>query len=81
MTTKLTGTRCQCASCGLLFNSTTAFDSHRAGSFSQRRCLTSEELHALGYEPNAAGFMRIPADEAQLARFKSIKSKEHTPCQ
>jgi hypothetical protein len=67
--------RCLCAACGLLFNSTT-FDAHRVGNYTQRRCLTDEELHALGYRPNGAGFLRIPQDDATRARFQSLKSQD-----
>jgi len=57
---KLTGNRCQCATCGLPFNSVTAFDRHRIGSFEDatnpRRCLTAPELTAKGFTRNAGGW-------------------------
>lgn len=58
MTPKLTGDRCQCASCKEYFNSTKSFDSHRVGKFShdQRRCLTIAEMVKKGFAKNPAGF-------------------------
>jgi hypothetical protein len=71
---KLTGNRCRCAACGDLFNSTSAFDRHRAGTFAprgtwphSRRCLTADELHAKGWSRNAAGFWIERAREATTA--------------
>jgi len=51
---RLSGDRNQCPTCGLYFNSTSAFDKHRVGKHSipdgkkwkllPRRCLTPEEM-------------------------------------
>lgn len=59
---KLTGDRNQCPTCGEFFNSSSAFDKHRTGPFgkastpAQRRCLSVEEMRALGMMKNDAGF-------------------------
>jgi hypothetical protein len=54
---KLTGDRNQCPGCSEHFNSTFAFDKHRAGAFGKdRRCLTPEEMEAKGMGKNSAGF-------------------------
>jgi hypothetical protein len=54
---RLTGDRNQCQGCKEFFNSTFAFDKHRAGDFGKdRRCLTTEEMDAKGMCKNAAGF-------------------------
>jgi hypothetical protein len=57
---RLTGTRCRCAACGKNFNSTSAFDRHRYGDYqlrgANRRCRTWQELRALGWTVNKAGF-------------------------
>ncbi|MDR5757890.1 hypothetical protein [Caballeronia sp. LZ035] len=60
---RLSGDRNQCAGCGLLFNSTRAFDKHRAGSYgtgdglpAARRCLSREEMEQSGMALNAQGF-------------------------
>jgi len=58
---KLAGDRCQCAGhpyrgCGEYFNSTRAFDKHRTGEYSSRRCLSQAEMRAIGMAQNAAGF-------------------------
>lgn len=53
----LTGDRCRCPTCREYFNSTTAFDKHRIGSFSvDRRCLNPTEMQAKGMSQNAGGF-------------------------
>jgi hypothetical protein len=59
-TQHLTGSQSQCAACGLCFRSVHGFDAHRVGRYPERRCLTAQELHALGYQANAAGHLRIP---------------------
>jgi hypothetical protein len=69
MELKLTGSRCKCNACGLYFNSTAAFDFHRDGPWSARRCMTAHELRAEGYEPNAAGFWRQPAPAGMFNKF------------
>lgn len=75
---KLTGNRCRCAACGDLFNSTSAFDRHRAGTFAPlgtwphaRRCLTAEELQAKGWSRNGAGFWIERARQAPTARVEA----------
>jgi len=59
---KLSGQRSKCATCGLHFTSTSSFDDHRTGKIgtSSRRCLSTDELSAKGFEPNALGFWRVP---------------------
>jgi hypothetical protein len=55
--TRLRGDRCRCPSCGELFNSTHAFDRHRAGSLPDgRRCLTAPEMVSRRMSINSAGF-------------------------
>jgi hypothetical protein len=49
----LRGDHCRCTSCGEYFNSTKAFDKHRRGSYPERRCLTPEEMLAIGMSKNA----------------------------
>ncbi len=53
---KLTGCRCRCGACGEHFNSVTAFDLHRAGTFEARRCLAPAEMVAFGMSSTVAGF-------------------------
>ncbi|WP_425490983.1 hypothetical protein [Luteimonas panaciterrae] len=64
---RLTGNRCQCAACGLLFSSVREFDRHRTGAYARpgelthkRRCLTPTELAELGWRTNAQGFWMQP---------------------
>ena len=56
----LRGDRNQCAACGLLFNSTAAFDKHRTGEHANngRRCLTPDEMHSKGMVRRNDGFWR-----------------------
>ena len=59
MKSKLTlrGDRNQCPTCGLLFNSSNAFDKHRTGSHGvDRRCLTVPEMEDKGMVLNKDGF-------------------------
>jgi len=53
---KLSGQRCLCRTCGKKFNSTAAFDKHRSGSISERRCLTSREMRERRMSLNARGY-------------------------
>jgi hypothetical protein len=54
---KLHGDRNQCQGCKEYFNSSFAFDKHRAGEHGKdRRCLTVDEMRAKGMDKNAAGF-------------------------
>lgn len=45
---KLRGDVNQCPGCNLYFNSNSAFDKHRTGPHSSRRCLTEDEMSAKG---------------------------------
>lgn len=40
----LRGDRNQCRGCGEYFNSSRAFDRHRSGEFTARRCLSADEM-------------------------------------
>lgn len=60
---KLTGNRSQCSACGLLFSSPREFDRHRIGTYAlpgqqaqKRRCLTSAEMEARGWDTSDRGF-------------------------
>ena len=54
----LRGDHNECPGCGQLFNSTRAFEKHRTGSHEggQRRCLTVEQMEAIGMAKNADGW-------------------------
>jgi hypothetical protein len=55
----LRGDRNQCPSCGLLFNSTDAFQRHRTGSIGiDRRCRTEPEMLKKGMFLGDDGFWR-----------------------
>ncbi len=57
---RLRGARCRCVVCGKNFNSVSAFDRHRYGSYGarghNRHCRTWQELRAMGWTVNGAGF-------------------------
>ena len=56
---RVTGSRCKCAECGDFFNSTTAFDKHRAGPYDRppfRWCLSEFAMEVVGMAKNADGF-------------------------
>ena len=54
----LRGDHNECPTCGELFNSTAAFDRHRAGSHAKdtRHCLTVGEMTQRGMVRNATGW-------------------------
>lgn len=77
---RLTGNRCQCAGCGLLFSSVREFDRHRTGAYAKpgqvsgnRRCLAVAELEARGWRTNARGFYAQP-------RLKHAPAGVEGPC-
>jgi hypothetical protein len=57
---KLARDRCRCAVCGLSFASTWSFDSHRAGPYTDRRCLTKKQLKQKANWSISNGFWRLP---------------------
>lgn len=70
----LTGQRCECPSCGQLFNRVSTFDKHRVGEFAKpgewagdRRCLTSDEMSDKGWRLNDKGFWLTEAREIPAA--------------
>lgn len=56
MNKNLGQSRCQCAACDQYFNRVSTFDKHRKGDYSSRRCLSPDEMQALGWRCNDAGF-------------------------
>lgn len=57
---RLTGAKCQCTACDLGFGSERAFDRHRYGEISGRRCLTIAEMRAGGWAQDHRGFWLVP---------------------
>jgi hypothetical protein len=57
-TLTLRGAHGQCAACREYFNSTHAFDAHRAGRYTpmERRCLTPDQMRAKGMAVSSTGF-------------------------
>jgi len=56
MTRVLGGDHCECPACGEYFNSTYAFDTHRTGAWTLRRCLTPDEMRAKGMAVSSTGW-------------------------
>lgn len=56
----LTGNRTECPGCRQCFNSESAFDRHRVGTYEDpnrpRRCLTVDLMLAKGFQTNAKGY-------------------------
>ena len=54
---RITGSRCMCATCWLVFSGEGAFDRHRVGShrLDERRCLTLREMESKGLYPKPSG--------------------------
>lgn len=53
---KLGNRRCTCSTCGEFFNSVSAFDKHRSGPWTNRTCLTADQMKDVGMIENAAGY-------------------------
>ncbi len=53
---RLRGDHCRCPTCGEYFNSTRAFDKHRTGDWTARRCLSAQEMWAKGMVLSASGW-------------------------
>lgn len=53
---KLRGDRNQCPTCHEYFNSVMAFDKHRIGNWTTRRCLKADEMTTKGMLKNRLGF-------------------------
>lgn len=69
MAITLRGDRNQCTGCGLLFNSSHAFDKHRHGAHGvDRRCMTEPEMLAKGMVRGADNFWRGSAMPAHLIK-------------
>ncbi|TCK37985.1 hypothetical protein B0G84_3286 [Paraburkholderia sp. BL8N3] len=78
----LSADRNQCPDCGQCFNSTGAFDKHRAGPFGSgrtpaaRRCLLPHEMREQGMARNAAGFWTKGAmTDAERTRIEERKAR------
>jgi len=72
---RLTGNRVECPTCRECFNSDSAFDRHRVGTYDDpknpRRCLTVPQMVAKGFKVNAQGFWirgKLPAGTVQRKR-------------
>lgn len=56
-TPQLSGRRCECGACHQRFNSVSAFDLHRTGTYgNDRHCREPGEMLAIGMSQNALGF-------------------------
>lgn len=78
VTPKLTGNRCRCAACGEFFNSVSVFEAHRVGAHGPtRRCLSVDEMRALGWLMNPAGFWisRLRGESRAQARTRGQNSR------
>jgi hypothetical protein len=56
----LRGDRCRCSGCGEYFTTTSTFDRHRKGPYTDRTCLSVDALFALGWKTNKYGFWMRP---------------------
>lgn len=59
---RLTGSRCQCPTCGDCFSSVRGFDRHRIGAIGspERRCLSAVGLLSAGWHRCPRGFLLTP---------------------
>jgi hypothetical protein len=80
MNAPLTGNRCECGGCRLRFNSTSAFDLHRAGEYGiGRYCRQPGEMLALGMSVNELGFWieRRRKNIVEKRRPRSYETRSH----
>lgn len=83
---RLTGNRCQCPACGLLFTSPREFDRHRVGQHagtkewrSSRRCLSPAELLLRGWVRNARGFwMKSRPQRTPVSLMPHLRNRPDT---
>jgi uncharacterized protein YwgA len=78
MTKVLRGDRCQCTVCREYFNSTYAFDKHRKGPYTNRRCLTVNQMYNAGMAINRAGFWISGTTERNFRKGAEIAPDGHT---
>ncbi len=79
---RLTGARCRCGACGENFNSVSAFDAHRTGSYwpIQRVCLTRIQMCTRGMSLNPAGFwITETRSERAASRGRAAGSGDRAP--
>jgi hypothetical protein len=69
---ELRGDHCRCSMCSLEFNSTYAFDKHRTGSWTARRCLSVEEMHAKGMVVSESGWWLSTASKRPIPASDAI---------
>lgn len=60
MTRVLRGDRCRCTACGEYFRSTYAFDRHRQGPYTDRRCLAVAAMSEAGFKQDSRGYWMSP---------------------
>jgi hypothetical protein len=56
-----------------VFNSTAAFDKHRVGPFTARRCLSDDEMLAKGMGPNRYG--RWVSEKMTQEQVEGLRSR------
>jgi len=63
----------QCPTCFTVFNSTAAFDKHRVGPFTARRCLSDDEMLAKCMGPNRYG--RWVSEKMTQEQVEGLRSR------
>jgi hypothetical protein len=73
----LRGDHCRCSACGSHFNSTKAFDRHRAGDYSDRRCLSAAEMRMRGMTINSGGWWITESRETHCPSIRGDSRSGH----
>lgn len=69
----LSGNRCQCPTCGELFNGVAGFDAHRIGPFDgKRNCLPVAEMTVRGWTQNDAGFWVTDSNAQRAVKHPAV---------
>ena len=67
----------QCSGCSRNFTGISAFEDHRAGSYTRntRHCLSEDEMSARGLERKASGRWGYRSDTRLLARLARLRQE------
>lgn len=69
---------CRCACCGEYFGGERAFDVHRVGPMTDRRCLPRSGMRDVGLDLDESGYWRRPKEE-RPARTGRQREHRDTP--
>ncbi len=66
---------CKCAGCGFYFKSVRAFERHRYGLATKRRCMARPRMRDAGLALDARGYWRLPLRPMTVRDKLRLRSK------